>query len=290
MTSNNDNDRDKVGDAWGAALLDHFDGRPVPPPQLEVDDGTVVPAMHPGWFFRAPGAWDWWDRELLALVDTGPVLDLGAGAGRASIHLQDLGIEVTAVEGSPGAADVCRRRGVRDVRDGDLNDPPADRPWATVLLLCGNLGLGGTWEGNRSLLRRLAQITAPGALLIGDSVNYEGRPEIGLRIRYKDLVTPWWRQRNVSRSEIPALIEGTGWVIERQLEDGPDHAIALRRAPSPPCSYEQTSRETERSPTPHGVPIGRSRSRPRNIDRARISARRERPPAFPVRRSVARGM
>ena len=27
---------------------------------------------------------------------------------------------------------------------GDLNDPPADLPWAGVLLLCGNLGLGGS--------------------------------------------------------------------------------------------------------------------------------------------------
>ena len=29
--------------------------------------------------------------------------------------------------------------------------------------------------------------------------------------------------------EIPALVEGTGWRIERQIEDGDDHAVALRR-------------------------------------------------------------
>src|SRR6478672_2047338 len=102
----------------------------------------------------------------IALVTDGPVLDLGAGAARAALHLQD-----------------------------------RDRPWGAVLLLCGNLGLGGSWEGNRRLLQRLAAVCAPGALLLGDSVVYSGRAEIGLRIRYGNLVTPWWRQRNVAASE-----------------------------------------------------------------------------------------
>jgi GNAT superfamily N-acetyltransferase len=225
-----DLDRDAIGDAWGAALLDYFDGREVVQPMLEVDDGTVLPAMRPEWFFRDFDRWDWWDRELLAAVETGPVLDLGAGAGRASLYLQGRGMAVTAIESSAGAAEVCRRRGVLDTRVGDLNDPPSDQRWRTILLLCGNLGLGGSWEANRRLLQRLAAIAAPGAMLIGDSVNYDGRAEIGLRIRYRHLVTPWWRQRNVAATEVLELVAGTGWTIERQLEDGVDHAVALRRA------------------------------------------------------------
>ena len=81
-----------------------------------------------------------------------PVLDLGAGAGRAALYLQERGLPVTAVDASPGAAEVCRRRGVADVRLGDVNDPPEDRRWAAVVLLCGNLGLGGSWDGSRRLL------------------------------------------------------------------------------------------------------------------------------------------
>jgi SAM-dependent methyltransferase len=227
--TNTDTAAGSLGDSWGAALLDYLDGREVAQPLLEVDDGTVVPAMHPEWFFRTFEQWDWWDRDLLPTVESGPVLDLGAGAGRASLYFQDHGLAVTAVESSHGAAEVCRRRGVVDVRVGDLNDPPTDQPWRAVLLLCGNLGLGGSWEGNRQLLGRLAQSAAPGALLIGDSVNYEGRAEIGLRIRYRQIVSPWWRQRNVAASEIPDLVRGTGWAIDRQLEDGAVHAVALRR-------------------------------------------------------------
>jgi SAM-dependent methyltransferase len=195
----------------------------------EHDDGNSVPAMHPEWFFRPFDEWDWWDRELLPTIDRGPVLDLGAGASRASLYLQERGLEVTVVESSAGAAEVCRRRGVHDVREQDLNDPPADEQWETVLLLCGNLGLGGSWDGNRRLLTRLAECTSPDARLIGDSVNYEGRAEIGLRIRYRDVVTPWWRQCNVAAREVEALVDGTGWAIERQVEDGADHAVVLRR-------------------------------------------------------------
>jgi SAM-dependent methyltransferase len=186
--------------------------------------------MRPEWFFRTYDDWDWWDRELLPLVRTGPVLDLGCAAGRAALYLQERGIEVTAIDSSPGCVEVARRRGVRDARVGDLNDPPSDKEWGAVLLLCGNLGLGGTWDANRSLLRRLAEITLPGAVLLGDSVNPRKDPQVSFRIYYGTTVSPWWQQRNVAAREVESLVAGTGWAVERQLEDGDDHSVLLRRA------------------------------------------------------------
>jgi SAM-dependent methyltransferase len=231
MSSDYTSDDPTIGDAWGEALLDHLAGRFVDGLTLEVDDGTALPAMHPEWFFRPESDWEPEERQLLACVVGGPVLDLGAGAGRSALHLQEQGYEVTAIESSPGAVDVCRRRGVRDVRAADLNDPPADKEWHTILLLCGNLGLGGSWDGNRRLLRRIAEISRPGAVLIADSVNYSGDAEIGLRIRYGETVTPWWRQCNVAADEVEALVDDTGWRIEQHLEspNGFDHYIELRR-------------------------------------------------------------
>lgn len=140
-------------DAFGAALVDYLEGRDVPGLVLEVEGDRAGPAMHPEWFFRGVERWEWWDQQLLPLIGQGPVLDLGAGAGRASLYLQERGLAVTAVDASPGAVEVCRRRGGADARLGDVNDPPADQRWAGVLLLYGNLGLGGSWE------------SPPGALL-----------------------------------------------------------------------------------------------------------------------------
>jgi RimJ/RimL family protein N-acetyltransferase/SAM-dependent methyltransferase len=217
-------------DAWGRALKDHHRTVWVPTPELESDDGQVGPAMHPEWFFRTHDQWDWWERDLLEAVTQGPVLDLGAGAGRVSLWLQDRGLDVTAVDSSPGAVAVCRARGVHDARIGDLNEPPDDKRWQTILLLCGNLGLGGSRDGTRALLTRLAQIAAKDAVLIGDTVDPNGPPEIGLRIRYRFEATPWWRQYNIPVNEIADLLDSTGWHLDRHIVDGSDHAVLLRRS------------------------------------------------------------
>jgi SAM-dependent methyltransferase len=217
------------GDAFGRALADHLVGRYVPRLELENDRGRVAPALRPEWFFRQFDEWDWWDQELLPRLTAGPVLDLGAGAGRAALWLQDRGLDVTAIDASPLAAHVCHSRGVRDVRISDLNNPPADQRWQAVLLLCGNLGLGGSYAGIRRLLGRLADVCAPGAVLVGDTVDTSGPPDVGLRIRYGGQATPWWRQYNIPVSEVPALIDGTGWLIDRHIVDLPDHALLLRR-------------------------------------------------------------
>ena len=90
------------------ALLDYVERRDVVQPLLEVDGGSIGPAMHPEWFFRDFDRWDWWDRELLPEVFKGPILDLGCGAGRAALYYQARGFAVTAVDSSPGAVEVCR--------------------------------------------------------------------------------------------------------------------------------------------------------------------------------------
>jgi hypothetical protein len=59
-------------DAFGTALLDFLEGRDVPELILEVEGDEAEPAMHPAWFFRGFEQWDWWDRELLRLVERGP--------------------------------------------------------------------------------------------------------------------------------------------------------------------------------------------------------------------------
>jgi SAM-dependent methyltransferase len=232
-------------DAFGRALLDHHERRSGPELLLERDDGSMGPAdLQPEEFFLAHDAWPWWEQRALGLA-TGAVLDLGAGAGRHSLHLQSLGHEVTAVDTSPGAVEVCRARGARDVRLADLTTFRDDRQWETLLLMCGNLGLAGDWEPTRRLLDRLGEMTVPGGLLIGDSVDpddpddleyQEGnrragfhRGRVRLRLHYGDMVTPWWALLNLPPAEAGALVDGTGWVLEDQLKDGDDHLVVLRR-------------------------------------------------------------
>ena len=236
-------------DAFGAALADHLAGRPGPDLILAVDDGHETGAMPPAAFFLTAEAWSPDERAVLAEAPAGPVLDLGAGAGRHSLWFQDRGHEVTAVDVSPGAVEVCRARGVRDARLADLTDPPADRRWATVLLMCGNLGLAGGRDETRALLSRLAAICADDAVVVADTVDptlptddhsrahrarneAAGRPPgaTRLRLRYGEVATPWWDLLNVPVADVAPLVEGTGWTVATHRVATVDHYVVLRRA------------------------------------------------------------
>jgi SAM-dependent methyltransferase len=233
-------------DAFGRALLDHLEGRRGPELILERDDGSIGPAdLQPEEFFLPQKDWPPWEQRALARA-SGAVLDLGAGAGRHSLHLQNGGHEVTAVDLSPGAVDVCRARGIRDVRLADLTTLRSDQRWETVLLMCGNLGLAGDWEPTRRLLEQLGAMTVPGGLLIGDSVDPDDPDDLGyqernlragfhrgrvrLRLRYGDLISPWWDLLNIPPAEMEALVDGTGWTLEEHVREGDDHLVVLRRS------------------------------------------------------------
>jgi len=232
-------------DAFGRALLDHLEGRPGAQLMLERDDGSIGPAdLQPEEFFLPHEAWPKWEQHALGLA-TGAVLDLGAGAGRHSIHLQDSGHEVTAVDSSPGAIAVCRARGIRDVRLADLTTLRSNHRWETLLLMCGNLGLAGDWGPTRQLLRRLGAMTVPGGVLIGDSVDPDDpddleyqernrcagfhRGRVRLRLHYGELVTPWWTLLNLPPADVEALVDGTGWRLQEHLTEGDDHLVVLSR-------------------------------------------------------------
>ena len=235
-------------DAFGRALQDHLAGRTDGELLLEVDDGRVIPAMPAAAFFLGPPEWSDDERRALRRAPLGPVLDLGCGAGRHALHFQSLGREVTAVDISPGAIDVSRARGVVDARLQDLTVPPADRRWMTILLMCGNLGLAGDWQGTKALLADLASIADPGGVLIADSVdpthmadeyssqhrrrNEESGRHVGharLRLRYQATVTPWWDLLNVPVGEVRSLVADTGWEVELHIAGGVDHYVVLRR-------------------------------------------------------------
>jgi SAM-dependent methyltransferase len=238
---------DTSEDAFGQALLDYSVGKVGPTLILERDDGSSGPSLQPAEFFAPPDAWPEWEQGVLAAV-SGPVLDLGAGAGRHSLLLQQAGHEVTAVDHSPGAVHVCRARGVLDARLADLTHPPEDRRWAAILLMCGNLGLAGDWQSTRSLLARLARGCRSDAIIVTDTVdptvdndagdrayferNLRTGREIGqvrLRLRYGDLVTPWWDLLLLPRPDIDRLVAGTGWAVRERIDDGADYVLTLAR-------------------------------------------------------------
>ena len=180
----------------------------------------------------------------------GRVLDVGCGAGRVSLHLQNRGFDVVGIDVSPLAVRLARQRGVVDARVGTLDTTIAgDERFDTILLLGNNIGLlGGEREG-RTLLRQLARLASPrGRLLAGSYDPYDGASEAArryhernrargrlggaerLRIRYRGYATPWFAALFASREELASIVEGTGWAVRAFVDEGAGYVAVLDRA------------------------------------------------------------
>src|SRR5438552_12477015 len=98
-------------DAYGRAFDDYHHGRRGVLPITERDDGMVdVGAGVPGFFEES---WSVPDRQAFRHL-TGRVLDVGAGAGRVTLHLQKKGIDVVAIDDSPLTVKVLKARGAKN--------------------------------------------------------------------------------------------------------------------------------------------------------------------------------
>jgi SAM-dependent methyltransferase len=239
-------------DAFGRYLLDYLDGH-AGELLLERDDGEGGPALGGEWFFAEPGDWAEAERAVLQHVE-GRVLDVGAGAGRHSLDAQDRGLDVVAIDVSPGAVEVCRRRGVRDARLLPLAavDERLGR-FDTVLMMCGNFGLVGSAEEAVPILRRLHAIASPAGRIVLDSIDpyvdsdaadlaYQDRNrarglmpgQVRIRLRYGDCVNPWFDLLNLSPAELEALVGASGWRVAALVEgEPPDYYAVLEKSVEP---------------------------------------------------------
>jgi SAM-dependent methyltransferase len=102
------------------------------------------------------------ERRLLDRAD-GPVLDVGCGPGRHLAELRRRRVPALGIDVSAAAVALARRRGGRALRADVLRSPlPGAGEWGAVLLLDGNLGIGGD---PAALLGRVRPLLAPGGAL-----------------------------------------------------------------------------------------------------------------------------
>src|ERR687893_11896 len=107
------------GDAFGRLLLDRLEGADAVE-VIERDDGFIMSGGG-AMYFAQVRRWARWERRALRLV-RGRVLDVGCGAGRVLLVIQEKGLEVVAIDESPLAVEVALRRGVGDTRALALAD------------------------------------------------------------------------------------------------------------------------------------------------------------------------
>jgi SAM-dependent methyltransferase len=233
----------EVGDAFGRALLDIVAGT-ADPIVIERDDGFVTVESFDYQVVRD-------ERDLWALDRVrGRVLDIGAGAGRASLALQDRGHDVVALDVSPGAILACRQRGVRQVYAGPVEQAAADGLAGTfdsALLLGNNLGLLGSPQTAPGFLTAISRLLRPGGRIVGTCLDvYQTDKEAHLqyhernrrrgrmpghmtiRVRYQGLATDWFDWLALSPAELTDLARPTGWQVT-DLLPGALYAVVLER-------------------------------------------------------------
>ncbi|MDE0483864.1 MAG: class I SAM-dependent methyltransferase [Candidatus Poribacteria bacterium] len=233
-------------DAFGHLLSDNHNGEQ----NVEIverEDGYIdISRLGPlAYLAEYP---EWAEHQKLAMkYATGSVLDIGCGAGRHSLYLQEKGHDVLATDISPLAIRLCQQRGLKNasvVPITQLNSKLG--VFNTIIMMGHNFGLVGSFKRARWLLKRFASMTTDDTKIIAETMDpYQtenpahlayhqynrerGRMsgQLRLRIRYKQYATPWFDYLFVSRSELEEILIGTSWTIERYIDSGKPTYVAI---------------------------------------------------------------
>lgn len=153
-------------DPLGLALKEYLQGLDTPD-LLVKSDISEDDYYEVAYYFREEREMPEWEKVALSHC-RGKVLDIGAGSGCHSLVLQQRGLEVLALDNSPGAVEVMKARGVHSVRLGDVFTFQK-HGFDTLLLLMNGLGIVGDFKGLRAFLKLARSWLNPEGQIILDS-------------------------------------------------------------------------------------------------------------------------
>ncbi|BDD09956.1 hypothetical protein FUAX_23880 [Fulvitalea axinellae] len=223
-------------DLYGKGLYRYYKGEHSLEFKLHNDYGS--PEMMPiEVFFEGEDSIS--ELEELALENCkGKVLDIGAGAGRHSLILQDRGFDVKAIDISPLAVELMRERGVTQAEKADILTLGTEGKYDTLLLLMNGLGLAQKLDNVSELLNKLKQSLAPGGQIIFDSSDlaylYENEPlpfdkyygEVNFRYELDEEKGKWFGWVYVDPRTMKSLAEKAGFHFEILFVDDNDQYLA----------------------------------------------------------------
>jgi SAM-dependent methyltransferase len=225
-------------DAYGKTLLAQYKHQTATAEIIERDDDYIDTGSDAGLYFTEYDEWSPLERRAIEFAK-GRILDIGCGAGRHALYLQEKGFDVTGIDNSPGAIKVCKLRGLKKafVRPiGEVDKFPKNR-FDTIQMFGNNFGLFGSFETARLILKKFARITAPDAQIIAQTRNpyITGEPEhlaylrlnkrrgrmggqIRIRARFGKTIGEWFDYLFVSPEEMQNILKDTDWQIKEFIE------------------------------------------------------------------------
>jgi SAM-dependent methyltransferase len=210
----------------GRALSDHYNGDSNATLILCRDDGLKSKLSMSAFFC---GLKDFPQLEKTALeMCCGRILDVGAGAGRHSLELQNRGFDVKAIDVCPEAVNIMKKRMVKNASNIDVYSIK-NQSFDTILLLMHGIGIAGSEKNAENFLRKLAGLLNPGGQIIANSldvrktndpvhIDYQKalmakgkyRGDISLRLEYKNETGPWYDWLHLDPDALANVCEKAG--------------------------------------------------------------------------------
>ena len=171
-------------DLFGQALLDYQNGNYTVDilTETNISDEDTLPLPY---LFRSYKEMPELEQKALRL-SKGSILDVGCGSGSHSLYLQKKGYKIKAIDISPGAVEVCKKRGVENTEVIALLDET--EKFDTILLLMNGTGIFEELSLVIKYLRHLKNLLKPNGQILMDSSD--------IKYMYEDEDGGYWMDMN----------------------------------------------------------------------------------------------
>ncbi|MER5884141.1 methyltransferase domain-containing protein [Streptomyces sp. NPDC001941] len=189
---------------------------------LRRGDGWLLPLEVERWCARADDA----DTTVLTRC-AGAVLDVGCGPGRLVAALAERGRPVLGIDVSRAAVERTHGLGGQALCRSVFDTLPREGAWGTVLLIDGNIGIGGD---PAALLRRAGELAAPDGTVIAEAAPHDVDERVEVRVEdgsgARGGAFPWAR---VGTRALTRYAATAGWAVAERWRAGERRFVQLRR-------------------------------------------------------------
>lgn len=223
----------KKNDAYGKEILAELNGEK----NFEIierEDGYFDISGGSKNYFSEYKLWPIHEKNALKFVK-GKILDIGVGAGRIALYFQKKGFDVTGIDNSIFAIEVCKKRGLKKVKNIGIEQvDKLKEKFDTIILAGNNFGLFCNKNKTKKLLKKLYKITNKNAVIIAESNDpYKTKDkdhlvygkwnrqrgkmtgQLKIRVIFKKTKSPWFEYLIVSKKEMKDLLKNTGWSVRK---------------------------------------------------------------------------